>query len=241
MSERTVVLVHGAWHGAWCWEPVVDALRASGVPAIAVDLPGHGADNGPFTDVHGDAARVSEVLDTITGPVVLVGHSYGGVVITEAGVHPSVEHLVYIAALNAGEGESAVACAVDEAAAAGLDHSGRPNPVDYLVPGADGTTTLTDEGAKVLLYNDCTEEQVAWATTRLCPQPVQNLTEAPSVVAWRDRPSTYIVCSRDNIVHPGLQRLLARRASASVEWDTSHSPWLSQPQLTANLLRELAQ
>src|SRR4249920_292329 len=94
----SVVLVHGAWHGAWCWEPVVDGLCARGIDVVAVDLPGHGEDRGTLTDLHGDAARVREVLDQLEAPVVLVGHSYGGAVITEAGVHPNVHQLVYVAA-----------------------------------------------------------------------------------------------------------------------------------------------
>jgi hypothetical protein len=73
----TVVLVHGAWHGAWCFDRVMPLLREANVPAVAVDLPGHGQDRGPFTDLHGDASRVLAVLDGIDGDVVLLGHSYG--------------------------------------------------------------------------------------------------------------------------------------------------------------------
>src|ERR1700724_2435336 len=91
----TVVLIHGAFHGAWCFDRVMPLLSQANVGAVAVDLPGHGHDIGPFTDLHGDASRVCDVLDRIDGEVVLLGHSYGGAVITEAGVHPAVRHLVY--------------------------------------------------------------------------------------------------------------------------------------------------
>ena len=85
-----VVLVHGAWHGAWCWEPAIAALAAAGVTALAIDLPGHGDDPGPLGDLHGDAAHVSSALDALDGPVVLAGHAYGGAVITEAAaIRPS--------------------------------------------------------------------------------------------------------------------------------------------------------
>ena len=89
-NRGIVVLVHGAWHGAWCWERVVDGLAAVAIESVAIDLPGHGEDPGPFSDLHGDAARVRSVLDRINRPVVLLGHSYGGAVVTEAGDHPSV-------------------------------------------------------------------------------------------------------------------------------------------------------
>ena len=84
------MLVHGAWHGAWCFDRVMPLLEEAGVPAVAIDLPGHGNDPGPFSDLHGDAVRVLNRLDDIDGEVVLLGHSYGGAVITEAGTDPSV-------------------------------------------------------------------------------------------------------------------------------------------------------
>src|SRR4051812_2321482 len=95
----SVVLVHGAAHSGWCWDRVVAGLTAAGITARAVDLPGHGQDTGALTDLHGNAASVTAVLDAMEGPVVLVGHSLGGAVITEAGVHPKVVRLVYIAAM----------------------------------------------------------------------------------------------------------------------------------------------
>jgi len=234
----TVVLVHGAWHGAWCFDRLVPLLQHAGVPALAPDLPGHGADPGPFADLHGDAARVREVLDGIEGDVVLLGHSYGGAVITEAGVHPAVSHLVYLCALVLDEGESCAAAAVGEAA--GLSHAGRPNLADAWVSHPDGTTTLTPEGAAMCLYNDCDSDTVAWAVAHLCPQPMGNLGQAPSAVAWRQRPSTYVVCTDDQAIHPGLQEALACRCTQRHIWETSHSPFASQPDRLATLLVELA-
>ncbi len=80
--ERRVVLVHGAWHGAWAWERVLALLAPSGVPCTAVDLPGHGMDKGPFGNLHADAQRVADTIDQSGQDVILVGHSYGGAVIT---------------------------------------------------------------------------------------------------------------------------------------------------------------
>jgi pimeloyl-ACP methyl ester carboxylesterase len=234
----TVVLVHGAWHGAWCFDRVVPRLCEAGIPTVAVDLPGHGDDPGPFTDLHGDASRVRAVLDGIDGEVVLLGHSYGGAVITEAGVHGTVRHLVYLCAFPLDAGESCAAAAVAETAT--LSHEGRPSLADGLMTHPEGTTTLTLEGAALCLYNDCDPDTVAWAVARLGPQPMANLGQAPTALAWRERASTYIVCSDDQAVHPGLQRVLARRCTNTSEWTTSHSPFASQPGLVSTLLVGLA-
>jgi pimeloyl-ACP methyl ester carboxylesterase len=239
-EPSAVLLVHGAWHGAWCWGPVIEALAERDVGAVAVDLPGHGTDPGALTDLHGDAQRVQEALEGLTEPVVLVGHSYGGVVITEAGVHPMVSHLVYLASFNLDEGESAMGVATTESAAAALDHSNRPDVLAHVHAADDGNATIDDEGARILFYNDCPDEVAAWAVGQLGPQPMETLSQTPSAVAWRHRPSTYAVCTADNIVHPDLQRILARRATTVVEWPTGHSPFLSRPDLVADLLAGLA-
>jgi pimeloyl-ACP methyl ester carboxylesterase len=240
MSAKPVLLVHGAWHGAWCWEPVVAALADRGVTAEAIDLPGRGDDGGPLTDLHGDADRVRRALDGFDKPVVLVGHSYGGVVITEAGVHPRVSDLVYVASFNVDEGESAMGAAIAESDAAALDHTGRPDVLAHVHVADDGTATIDAEGARILFYNDCRPDIAQWAVDRLGPHPMATLSQAPTAVAWRQRPSTYAVCALDNIVHPGLQRLLARRADHVVDWPTGHSPFLSRPDLVAELLADVA-
>src|SRR5215468_763472 len=142
-----VVLVHGAWHGAWCWGPAIAALAAAGVTALAVDLPGHGDDPGPLGDLHGDAAHVRAVLDALDGPVVLAGHAYGGAVITEAGSHRAVSHLVYLAAFALDDGESCNNAARQEAAAEGISHTGRPDLAAGYVAGPDGIATLAPDVA----------------------------------------------------------------------------------------------
>jgi pimeloyl-ACP methyl ester carboxylesterase len=233
----TVVLVHGAWHGAWCFDRVMLLLREANVPAVAVDLPGHGQDRGPFTDLYGDASRVLAVLDGIDGDVVLLGHSHGGAVITEAGIHPAVQHLVYLCALALETGESCAAAAVDETST--LSHEGRPNLADDWVTHPDGTTTLTPRTAAACLYNDCDANTVAWAVNQMGAQPMNNLGQTPHAIAWRQRPSTYVVCSDDRAVHPGLQQVLARRCTHSIVWPTGHSPFASRPDLLSALLSEL--
>jgi pimeloyl-ACP methyl ester carboxylesterase len=215
-------------------------LGRRGVRAVAVDLPGHGSDHGPLTDLAGDAERVGRALDTFDEPVVLVGHSYGGVVITQAGLHPRVSALVYLASFNLDQNESAMSVAMDESARAAIDYSDRPDALAHTHVAEDGTSTIDVAGAHTLFYNDFRPELAQWAASRLGRHPMASLSEIPDVVAWRHRPSTYAVCTRDNIVHPELQRILARRADHVVEWPTGHSPFLSRPDLVADLLVEVA-
>jgi pimeloyl-ACP methyl ester carboxylesterase len=234
-----VVLVHGAWHGAWCWERVVDLLAGAGVNAIAVDLPGHGSDTGPLLDLHGDTGRVRDLLDGLDGPVVLVGHSYGGAVITEVGTHAAVSHLVYLCALALDEGETCTSAATTDPAVAAISHEGRPNLGNGLIATGDGATTLDPKVAAECLYNECDPDTVTWAIDRLGPHPILALQQSPDSVAWRSKPSTYVVCSKDMAIHPDLQKVMAKRCRATVEWDSDHSPFLSRPEALSALLSDL--
>jgi pimeloyl-ACP methyl ester carboxylesterase len=239
-DDVTVVLVHGAWHGAWCWERVVPLLEDGGLAVMAVDLPGHGEEAGALTDLHGDAQRVREVLDAGTGPVVLVGHSYGGAVISEAGAHDRVQELVFVAALPLDADETCMVAASSEAEAAALSHEGRPDLGAALRIAEDGTATVDPGLAAEIFYGDCDDATKAWAIARLGPHLLDALQQQPAAVAWRTKPSTYAVCAEDGAIHPGLQRLLAKRCTTTVEWPTSHSPFLSRPELVADLLADVA-
>ena len=237
---RTVVLVHGAWHGAWAWERVIPLLAAADIECLAVDLPGHGDDDGPFGDLDSDIARVHQTLDQLHGDVVLVGHSYGGAVITEAGVHPAVQHLVYIAAFALKDGESCTSAATTDVEARQVSHDGRPNLGAGFVMSSGDMINLDPSSAAECLYNDCNAETVDWALAHLGPQPLVTLQGTPKMMAWRTKPSTYVVCLEDMAVHPDLQRIMARRCGEVVEWPTDHSPFLCRPDLVAELLVDLA-
>jgi pimeloyl-ACP methyl ester carboxylesterase len=169
--------------------------------------------------------------------VVLVGHSYGGAVITGAGDHPAVGHLLYVTAFALDAHESCSRTATEEAAS--IDHSGRPDLAAALVIAGDGTATIQPEMARTLFYNRCGEEEATAATARLGPQTTASLTQRPAAVAWRTRPSTYAVCTDDNAVHPALQMILAARTGRTLEWDADHSPFLSAPELVVDLVAEL--
>jgi pimeloyl-ACP methyl ester carboxylesterase len=231
----TVVLVHGAWHGAWCWEKVVALLDDAGVRSIAVDLPGHGANREPLSDLSGDAAALRGVLDGIDRAVVC-GHSYGGAVVSEgAAEHPAVEHLVFLTAFPLAPGESLTSAA----AGAVAPDDGRSD-LGPAMRFHDDAMTLDPELAVTALYADCPDGDAVDAAARLGPEKRFDQGNVATRAAWQLTPSTYVVCTEDRAVTPALQRALARRCTTSVEWPTSHSPFLSRPELVADLLVELA-
>ena len=231
-QPATVVLVHGAWHGAWCWQPVVDRLEAAGVPVVAIDLPGHGDDRRPLTDLHGHGDAVRAALDRIDGPVLLVGHSFGGAAITDAGTHPAVRHLVYVTAFCIDTHETVMANDLEGGAGTVLEQAIRFE--------ADGTITVDPDVAVEAFYADCDPAHAADAVARLEPEHAAGFGQSPRVAAWRERPSTFVLCTDDRAVMPALQRNLAARCDDVVELDASHSPFESRPDELAALLVDLA-
>jgi pimeloyl-ACP methyl ester carboxylesterase len=226
-DNATVVLVHGAWHGAWCWDKVVALLDDAGITSVAVEL--------PLTGYADDVAAAARAVVAVDGPVVLCGHSYGGAVITGAGDRPNVERLVYLTAFACEEGESAATIAPD-ARAASTDVDG------VFVIDEDGTTvTLVPDRSPAVFYHDCSPEDVASALTMVRSMQLHCLTTPVGEPAWRSKPSTYVVCTEDRAVHPELQRVMAARCTESVDFPTAHSPFLNRPDLVAGLLAELAQ
>jgi pimeloyl-ACP methyl ester carboxylesterase len=231
----TVVLVHGAWHGAWCWEKVVGLLDDAQVPSIALDLPGHGASVEPLTDLGGDAAALRNVLDQLDAAVVC-GHSFGGAVVSEGADHPAARHLVFLAAFPIAPGESVM----DAAAAEVARDAGASELGTAMHFADDGTVTVDPELALPALFADCAADDAAKAVARLGPQAVAELRGTATRAAWKNVPSTYVVCTEDRAISPALQRVLAQRCTHTIEWPTSHSPFLSRPELVADLLTALA-
>lgn len=229
-----MVLVHGAWHGAWCWEKVVPLLDDAGVPSHALDLPGHGASPEPLSDLAGDAAALRAVLNNLDDAVVC-GHSYGGAVVSEgAAAHAAVRHVMFITAFPLAVGESCVNAAEGEVS----PEDGRTDLGAALVSHDDGTITLDADLALPLLYADCVADDAAKAIARLGPQAWAELRGVATHATFA--PGTYAVCTQDRAVAPALQHVLARRCARTIEWPTSHSPFLSRPGLVADLLIELA-
>jgi pimeloyl-ACP methyl ester carboxylesterase len=213
-----VVLVHGAWHGAWCWAGVQAELDGRGVPTLAVDLPGHGASTLPFTDLAGDAAHVADVVARAGRPVVLVGHSYGGAVIGEAGGPGDVRALVFVAAFCLDSGESV---------ARQTDVSYPPTLAAAATVRAEGLLTIDPAQATASFYAECPSPAAEAAVARLGPQPVATFVQPATVAAWHDRPSTYVLCSRDNAIHPLHQAAMSERCGEVVTLDADHSPFTS--------------
>ena len=217
----TVVLTHGAFHGGWCFAPLVEELEARGVATALVDL--------PLTDLTEDAAAVTAVLDAVEGPVILLGHSYGGAVITVAGVHPSVERLVYLTALGPDSGEPG---------------SGGPVTIGegFLATmrvGADGVPFIAPEHAAQIFYPDVDPHDAQRWASNLRPGNTGGAVIVEEA-AWRSRPSTYVVCADDPILLADGQRAVARRMGADVvEIPGDHSPMVARPAELADIIAAL--
>ncbi len=231
-TPATVVLVHGAWHGAWSWQPVIRRLRSKRVPVLAVDLPGHGDSTEPLGGLTDDVMALEAVLATVGGPIVLAGHSLGGAVITEAGRHVDVNRLVYVAAFAPESGETAEQLVRRDP----LRHDEPP-----FVEGEAGEVVLTEHGLHEALYDDC-PEIVDAIRQRLVPENPAKFSEAASHwPAWRTKPSTYAVCCHDRMISPSLQRWMADRAEMEVyELACGHMPMFAAPGHLATVLDEAA-
>lgn len=188
-------------------------------------------------DLHDDADSVRDVLDRIGESVVLVGHYYGGAVITDAGEHPAVAHLVYLCALALDADETCGSAAAAEAVQSDIAHTGL---AAGIIIDEEGIVTVDPTVAAECLFNHREAETVRWALSRLGPQPFVTLQQAPRRVTWRAKPSTYVVCSDDRAVPSDLQRVLATRCTRTVEWESDHSPFLPHPEQLVELLVDLA-
>jgi pimeloyl-ACP methyl ester carboxylesterase len=225
----TIVFVHGAWHGGWCWDAVRSQLDATGVASVTVDLPSVRRADATLTD---DGDEVRRVLDAIDDDIVLVGHSYGGAVVTDAGVHPRVTQLVYLTAFALDDGESVNRNALEGGETMTLG--------DALVVAGDGTVTVDPERAIDFFFHDCAPHVAASAVAQLRPMSLNAMGGMPRAVAWRERPAMYVVCTDDHALPVALQESSARRVGASVDIATSHSPFLSAPGTVVDLLVPLA-
>jgi pimeloyl-ACP methyl ester carboxylesterase len=226
MSDTTYILVHDAWNAAWVWRDVGAELTRRDVKWSALDLPSstHGAH--PNTYLADDAREVIEVAK-LEGPVVLVGHSYGGAVITEAAEQiPNLEGLIYVAALipELGHSTTGVSRMVDT-----------PTMLDAAIENDGEFLRLKPTLAKEALFQDCTDEVADWAVSQLTAQTTASL-RSPRSAFDVDVPTYYLRCTRDNAVDPGLQELLAAHCDEVAVLNSGHTPMLSHPEVFCDLL-----
>jgi pimeloyl-ACP methyl ester carboxylesterase len=236
-----IIFVHGAFvaDGAWWWEPAAALLRGRGIDSTALALPSCGetgiAPSGAGPDLHADAAALRAMLDLAGGPVMVVAHSYGGMVATQgAAGHPALRHLVYISSFVPAVGESALG-----AAQAGPPVDG-PDPL-RIARRPDGALEIADPDLDARVLHDVTDPDViAAAHGRLVPQSAAVFGQPVTAAAWTGTPSTYLVCADDRNTAPLLQRTQAARASRTIELDSGHHPFLSHPAEVADIVATAA-
>jgi pimeloyl-ACP methyl ester carboxylesterase len=226
MSDTTYILVHGAWGGAWYWSLVGAELTRRDVTWTAPDLPSstHGAH--PNTYLVDDAREIIEIAK-LEGPVVLVGHSYGGAVITEAADQISnLEQLMYVAAYIPLLGQS-VSEANQEVTNRTLLDEAIEVDGEYL--------RLNSERASAALFQDCSDGVSAWAVAQLTSQTIASF-RSPRSSFDVDTPSHYILCTQDQAVDPRIQTLMAERSNKVTMLESGHSPMLSHPDVLCDLI-----
>jgi pimeloyl-ACP methyl ester carboxylesterase len=215
-----VVLVHGGFVDGSGWRGVYDRLKADGHRVLVLQ--------NPTLSLDGDVAATKLLLDDIDGPVVLVGHSYGGVVITEVGTDARVAGLVYIAAFAPDQGESVNTLIADPPDGA---------PVPPILPPRDGFLFLDRARFHDSFAGDLSNEDAAFMADSQVPWGVDALGGAVSDPGWRSKPSWYLVATDDRMIPPPAQRAMAERAGASVtEVSGSHAVYVSEPRAVADLI-----
>ena len=223
-AAKNVVLVHGGFVDGSGWEAVYRALRRDGLAVSVVQ--------NPTTSLADDVNATRRVVAAQDGPVILVGHSYGGAVITEAGNDPKVVGLVYIAAFAPDRGESVSSLIKDPPPGA---------PVPPILPPDNGYLLLDKGKFAASFAADVEPELAAFMADAQVPWGVEALSGTISEPAWRSKPSWYLVATEDRMIPPPAQRLMSSRAGATVvEVAGSHAIYVSQPTAVANLIATAA-
>ena len=223
-QQVNVVLVHGGFVDGTGWQGVYRQLRQRGFQVSVVQ--------NPTTSLADDVAATKLVLDAQDHPVVLVGHSYGGVVITEAGHHPKVAGLVYITAFAPDKGESVSSLIANPPPGA---------PVPPILPPRDGFLFLDKAKFQASFAGDVDDETAAFMADSQVPWGTAALAGAVSRPAWASKPSWYLVATEDKMIPPDAQRAMAKRAGATVvEEPGSHAIYVSKPEPVARLIETAA-
>lgn len=221
---KNVVLVHGAWADGSGWEGVYKILKKNGYTVAIVQ--------NPIISLEGDVAATKRAIANLNGPVILVGHSYGGAVITEAGGDPKVVGLVYVAAFAPDKGESVSTLIANPPPGA---------PVPPILPPQDGYLFLDKAKFPASFAGDVTPDTAAFMADSQVPWGIEALNGTISEPAWKTKPSWYLVSTEDKMIPPDAQRSMSKRAGSTVvEAKGSHAVYVSQPQAVAALIESAA-
>jgi pimeloyl-ACP methyl ester carboxylesterase len=223
----SVVLVHGSFLGPWVWTRVASRLTARGLRAVTVSLPSCALQAGPHLALGDDVAAVVCAIREQPDRVVLCGHSYGGIVITAAGSVDRVSHLVYLCAYMPDSDESLL----------DLAHGGS---LPWAQRQSDGRTVPDPACAARALLGASSAETVGMVASRLRPQRTAVFAQRPGNAAWRSRPSTFVVATRDAVLPPGRQRQMASRADRRIVLQSGHLPQLTSPGRVADIVAGVA-
>lgn len=218
-AVRSVVLVHGAFADGSGWRGVYDILTERGYRVSIVQ--------NPLTSLQDDVAATHRILDRQDGPTILVGHSYGGTVITEAGVNPKVAGLVYVSALAPDVGETT-----------GGQFAEIPPPPEFVIEtGEDGFGFVNLEQFKIGFAGDTSDADAAFLRDSQVPINMAIFGEPVTQAAWKDKPSWAVVATEDKAIDPALLRHTAEKIGATItEVSASHVPFLTQPQAVADVI-----
>ena len=224
MATARLLLVHGAWHGGWAWDPLLPHLAERGLAAEVVELPSTGGDG----DLTADAETVRGLLGG-DDPVVAVGHSYGGMVTSEACAGaPTVSHLVYVCAFQLDIGESL------------LSAIGGQMPSWTEIDEATRRSRVAPAAAGKVFYGDVDARLAETWTARLTTQTMSSFEQPLTAAAWRDIPSTYVACTADRAIPYPAQQAMSTHAATVHTLDCSHSPFASRPRELADILASVA-
>ena len=224
LAAKNVVLVHGGFVDGSGWEGVYKILRKDGYTVAIVQ--------NPTISLADDVAATTRIIAAQNGPVILVGHSYGGVVITEAGNDPNVAALVYITAFAPDKGESVSSLIKDPPPGA---------PVPPILPPQDGYLFLDKAKFPASFAADVDAEKAAFMADSQVPWGVEALSGTISEPAWKTKPSWYLVATNDKMIPPPAQRFMSQRAGSTVvEVAGSHAIYVSQPNAVAAIIKKAA-
>jgi pimeloyl-ACP methyl ester carboxylesterase len=220
---KTVLLIHGAWADGSSWSKIIPLLEAKGLHVVAVQI--------PLTSLADDVAATQRAIALEDGPVLLVGHSYGGAVITEAGNDPKVAGLVYVAAVAPDQGESTLGLISSVATPIGSE----------LRPDKSGFLKLTPKGVAEDFAQDLSAKEIAILTATQVPVSFGAMKGEVTIPAWKSKPSWYIIAANDRAISPDLEASQAKRIGATaITVPSSHVAMLAQPLKVAGVILDAA-